>query len=176
MLSLIEVWTYEYMMWWTAEDSNQICNVWSFQVCTPSVLVKKVVFGQRHGLQNTTLTSCFYKNIYWKVIYVYFYESIFQDKSIHIFFTFSNSTTWELFMIYISKVGLKPCPKRLPLRVRRKYCVIIAWKFWYNSLKSHWRIFSCCILILLIEFYGSLCRDCKKLCTHLGIQNATGRL
>ena len=21
-------------------------------------------FGQRHGLQNTTLTSCFYKNIY----------------------------------------------------------------------------------------------------------------
>jgi hypothetical protein len=50
--------------------------------------------GQRHGLQNTTLTSCFYKkNIYEKVIYVYFYESIFQDKSIHIIFIFANSTT-----------------------------------------------------------------------------------
>jgi hypothetical protein len=63
-------------------------------------------FGQWHGLQITTLTSCFYKNIYWKVIYVYSYESIFQDKSIHISFTFSISTTWELFMIYIPKVDL----------------------------------------------------------------------
>ena len=40
--------------------------------------------GQRHGLQNTTLTSYILKNIYRKVIYVNFYESIFQDKSIHI--------------------------------------------------------------------------------------------
>ena len=72
---------------------------------------------QRHSLQNTTLTSYFYKNIYWKVIYVYFYESIFQDKSIHIIFTFSNSTTWELFMIYIPKVWLKHCPKQLTLWV-----------------------------------------------------------
>jgi hypothetical protein len=50
-------------------------------------------FGQRHGLQSITLTPCFHKNIYQKVIYVYFYESIFQDKSIHIAFTFSYSTT-----------------------------------------------------------------------------------
>jgi hypothetical protein len=38
--------------------------------------------GQRHGYQSTTLTSLFYKNIYWKVIYVYSYESNFQEKSI----------------------------------------------------------------------------------------------
>jgi hypothetical protein len=49
------------------------------------------VFRQRHGLQSITLTLVFYKNIYSKVIYVYFYESIFQDKSIHIVFTFPNS-------------------------------------------------------------------------------------
>jgi len=50
-------------------------------------------FGQRRGLQRITLTSYFYKNIYLKAIYVYFYESTFQDKSIHMVFTFSNSTT-----------------------------------------------------------------------------------
>ena len=38
---------------------------------------KKKILGQRHGLQNTTLTSCFFKNIYRKVIYINFYESIF---------------------------------------------------------------------------------------------------
>ena len=48
---------------------------------------------QRHGLQNTTLTSYFSKKIYRKVIYANFYESIFQDQSIHIIFTFVNSTT-----------------------------------------------------------------------------------
>ena len=67
--------------------------------------------GQGHGLQNTILTSYFSKNIYQKMIYVYFHKSIFQDKSIHIIFIFSNSTTWELFMIYILKIWLKPCPK-----------------------------------------------------------------
>jgi hypothetical protein len=49
--------------------------------------------GLQHGHQSTTLTSLFYKNIYWKVIYVYSYESNFQDKSIYMIFTFSNSTT-----------------------------------------------------------------------------------
>jgi hypothetical protein len=38
--------------------------------------------GQRHSHQNTILTSLLYKNIYWKVIYVYSYENYFQDKSI----------------------------------------------------------------------------------------------
>jgi hypothetical protein len=33
------------------------------------------------------------KNIYWKIIYVYCYENIFQDESIDIIFTFPNSTT-----------------------------------------------------------------------------------
>ena len=54
---------------------------------------KRSRLGQRHGLQNITLTPCHYKNIYRKVRYLYFYESIFQDKSIHIIFTFVNSTT-----------------------------------------------------------------------------------
>jgi hypothetical protein len=48
--------------------------------------------GQRHDNQSTTLTSLFYKNIYWKVIYVYSYESNFEDKYIYMVFTFSNST------------------------------------------------------------------------------------
>jgi len=78
-------------------------------------------FGQWHVLQNTTLIFRFYKNIYQNVIYVYFYENIFQDKSIHIIFIFSNSTIWELFMIYISKIWLKFYPKQLPLRVWREY-------------------------------------------------------
>jgi len=81
--------------------------------------------GQRHGLQNTTLTSYFSKNIYQKVIYVYFYKSIFQDKSIHIIFIFSNSITWELFMIYILKVWLKPCPKRQVFWVWREYSIVV---------------------------------------------------
>jgi hypothetical protein len=99
-----------------------------YSLCTR----KESRFGQRYGLQNTTLTSCFYKNIYQKVIYVYFYESIFQDKSIHTIFTFLNSTIWELFMIYIPKVWLKPCPKQLPLRVRREYII-----FFLDESLSH---------------------------------------
>jgi hypothetical protein len=49
--------------------------------------------GQRHGHQSTTLTSLFYQNICWQVIYVRSYESNFQDKFIYMIFTFSNSTT-----------------------------------------------------------------------------------
>jgi hypothetical protein len=33
------------------------------------------------------------KDIYSKMIYLYFYENIFQDKSIDMIFTFSNSIT-----------------------------------------------------------------------------------
>ena len=65
---------------------------------------KRSRLGQRHGLQNITLTPCYYKNIYRKVRYVYFYESIFQDKSIHIIFTFAKSTILKLLMIYIPNV------------------------------------------------------------------------
>jgi len=54
---------------------------------------KRSRFGQRYGLQSITLSSYFYKNIYGKMIYVYLYESIFQDKSIHMVFTFPNLTT-----------------------------------------------------------------------------------
>ena len=65
---------------------------------------KRSLLGQGHGLQNITLTLCYYKNIYRKVRYVYFYENIFQDKSIHIIFTFANSTILKLLMIYIPNV------------------------------------------------------------------------
>ena len=65
---------------------------------------KRSRLGQRHGLQNITLISYHYKNIYRKVRYVYFYESIFQDKSIHIIFTFAKSTILKLLMIYIPNV------------------------------------------------------------------------
>ena len=82
---------------------------------------KECRFGQRHGLQNLTLTSYFYKNIYHKMIYLYFYESIFQDKSIHIVFVFWNSTTRKLFIIYILNVWLKSCPKQHSFRVWREY-------------------------------------------------------
>jgi hypothetical protein len=53
----------------------------------------RIRLGQRHGHQSITLISLFYKNIYWKVIYIYSYESNFQDKSIYMIFTFSNSST-----------------------------------------------------------------------------------
>ena len=81
----------------------------------------KWCLGQWHDLQNTTLTSYFSKNIYQKVIYVYFHKSIFQDKYIHIIFVFSNSKTWQLFTIYILKVWLKPCPKCQLFWVWREY-------------------------------------------------------
>jgi hypothetical protein len=34
------------------------------------------------------------------MVYLYLYESISQDKSINMIFTFSNSVTYKLFMIY----------------------------------------------------------------------------
>jgi len=49
---------------------------------------KESGFGWRHDFQNLTLTSYFYKNIYRKLIYLYFYKSVFQDKSIYIEFVF----------------------------------------------------------------------------------------
>ena len=39
---------------------------------------KEYRFGQRQGLQNLTLTSYFYKNIYRKVIYLYFMNVFFK--------------------------------------------------------------------------------------------------
>jgi hypothetical protein len=55
---------------------------------------------QRHSLQNITLTSIFYKNIYQKVIHVHFYENNFQAKSIDVIFIFLISTTKKLIKIY----------------------------------------------------------------------------
>jgi len=43
-------------------------------------------FEQRYHLQSLILTPYVYNNLYHKVIYLYFYESIFQDKSIHMVF------------------------------------------------------------------------------------------
>ena len=68
------------LYWWF--NSVQMYSLWAG---------KRSRLGQQHGLQNIILTPCYYKNIYRKVRYVYFYESIFQDKSIHIIFTFANT-------------------------------------------------------------------------------------
>ena len=48
---------------------------------------KESGFGLRY-FQSLTLTSYFYKNIYRNVINLYFYERIFQNKSIHMVFEF----------------------------------------------------------------------------------------
>jgi len=53
---------------------------------------KRSRLEQQHSLQNLILTFYFYKNIYQKVVYIYFYGSIFQNKFIHIFFIFLNLT------------------------------------------------------------------------------------
>jgi hypothetical protein len=62
-------------------------------VCKECTSVKKTWRLRQHDLQIITLTSYFYKHIYQKLKYVYFYKSIFQDKSTHIVFIFPNSTT-----------------------------------------------------------------------------------
>jgi hypothetical protein len=46
---------------------------------------------QRHGLQNTTLTSPSIK-IFIEILYIYFYKNDFQNKSIDMIFAFLNST------------------------------------------------------------------------------------
>jgi hypothetical protein len=73
---------------------------------------KRSRLGQGHGLQSTTLTSLFLKNIYWKVIYVYFYEKDFRNKSIDMFHI-SKLNDLKIIHIYILNVWLKPYPKRL---------------------------------------------------------------
>jgi hypothetical protein len=62
-------------------------------VRTPSVLKKiKVVLTATQSLKHN-FDSYSYKNIYQKMICVYFYESIFKDKSMYMVFIFPNSTT-----------------------------------------------------------------------------------
>jgi hypothetical protein len=83
---------------------------------TYSLRSKTGRLGQRHSLQDTTLISCHYNTIYQRVIYLYFYESICQDKSIRIVFTSANSIAQKLLMIQILNVWLQPCPKRQVFR------------------------------------------------------------
>jgi hypothetical protein len=61
--------------------------------CAPSVSDLKVVQDSDTVSKTQLWPLVFIKNIYEKLIYVYFYESIFQDKYIHIILTFANSTT-----------------------------------------------------------------------------------
>jgi hypothetical protein len=49
-------------------------------LATKQGLGKRSRFGHRHGLQSITLTSYFYKNIYWRVIYVYFLWKYFSRQ------------------------------------------------------------------------------------------------
>jgi hypothetical protein len=48
-------------------------------------------------------------------------ESNFKDKSIDMIFTFPNSKTYKLFMIYILNVWFKPYPKWLLILNPRQY-------------------------------------------------------
>ena len=69
----------------------EVCGLnptWVIQYIYSLYTRKENRFEHRHGLQNLILTSYFYKNIYRKVIYLYFYESVFQDKFIHMVFVF----------------------------------------------------------------------------------------
>ena len=65
---------------------------------------KKYCFGEWYGLQSLTLTSYFYKNIYHKVIYLYFYESIFKTNLFIWFLYFETqqlkSYLWFMFPMF----------------------------------------------------------------------------
>ena len=106
------------------------------------------------------MTSYFYKNIYHKIIYLYFCESIFQDKSIHMVFVFRNSTTWKLFMVYISNVWFKPCLKQHSFQVWREYCIP---EFYSNSTDT-WRVPTHRHLFFFIKWKGVrlFCRKKKE--------------
>ena len=54
---------------------------------------KEYRFGQRQGLQNLTWTSYFYKNIYRKVIYLYFMKVFFKAN---LFIWFLYFETYQL--------------------------------------------------------------------------------
>ncbi len=50
---------------WLNLGTKKIVVVFVMLANTPSLRTRKVSrFGQPHGLQNSNLTSCFYKNIY----------------------------------------------------------------------------------------------------------------
>ena len=74
----------------------------------------------RDAVFKTELWLLIYIKVFIKKWYMYIFK-VFFKKNIYIIFIFSNSTTWELFMIYVFKVWLKPYSKRLPLPVRREY-------------------------------------------------------
>jgi hypothetical protein len=70
-------------------------------VDTPSILVLKNVFDcdtiLKHNFDLFSIKRYLFKNDFFagnsKMIYLYFYENIFQDNFIHMIFTFSNSIT-----------------------------------------------------------------------------------
>ena len=61
-------------------------------ISTISILIKKS-FRTATRSPNTNFDYLFLQKIFIKnVLYVYFDKSIFQDKYVHVVFTFSNST------------------------------------------------------------------------------------
>jgi hypothetical protein len=68
-------------------------TVFKFKTLIPSDSILEVVYDSDMVIKIQLLTSLFYKNTYWKVIYVYSYECNFQDKSIYMILTISNSST-----------------------------------------------------------------------------------
>jgi hypothetical protein len=60
---------------------------------TSSILVLEDVFYCDTVFKTQLFDLFFIKRYLLKMIYLYFYENIFQDKSIDMIFTFSNSIT-----------------------------------------------------------------------------------
>ena len=100
---------------------------------------KECRFGQRHGLQSLTLTSYFYINIYPKVIYLYFYEGIFQDKSIHMVFIFWNSKSYSWFIFPI--FGPNLIQNNIPFEYGGStYVIFKSWRYTFDNV---W-VLACC--------------------------------
>jgi len=69
-----------------------------------SLHTQKIWFlGQRHGLQNTILTSYFSKNIYQKVIYIYIYTfiKVFFKTNLFIYFLYFQTQKLESYIWFI---------------------------------------------------------------------------
>jgi len=64
-------------------------------------------------------------------------------------FTFPNSTTQKLFMIYILNIWPKPCPKRLSLRLWREYK--LEFGCWYSMV--HAKVCK----VIMCQHYMSCC-------------------
>jgi len=81
---------------------------------------KECRFGQRHGLQSLTLTSYFLKNIYRKVMYLYFYEYFFKIN-LFIWFLYFETQRLKSYSWFIFPMLTQTLSKMTFFRVWREY-------------------------------------------------------